>query len=130
MFNGIYCILNPCSNGRFWDDQAKACKCPDQKIWDSRACVPPRIDCTNGRVWDSSIYACTCPVGTFPNINKCDPIPNCSGGQHYNPLNNKCECPYSLIFQNGRCTEPNCPDHQYWNGNSCVMINCPPGSYY
>ena len=102
VFNGIYCISNPCQNGRVWNDDpdVRACVCPEKKIWDSRACVPPRIDCTNGRVWDPTIYACACPVGTFPNINKCDPIPMCKNGQQYNPLNNKCECPFSLIYQN------------------------------
>ena len=90
VFNGHFCLSNPCSNGRMWNETVKACMCPDNKIWNSGACLPPRIDCTNGRVWDPAIYACTCPEGTFANVNKCDQIPFCRGGQVYNPLNNKC----------------------------------------
>ena len=128
--NGVYCITNPCQNGRVWSEQYKSCVCENGKIWDSRACVPPRIDCTNGRVWDPTVYACICPIGTFPNINKCDPVPVCDNGRRYNPLNNKCECPFSLIYQNRRCVEPSCNPNQYWDGDRCVQINCPPGTYF
>ena len=64
------------------------------------------------------------------SVHKCDQIPFCRNGKVYNPLNNKCECPYGLVFNNSRCVEPNCEDNEYWNGYRCIMINCPPGSYY
>lgn len=90
VYNGYYCINNPCYNGRVWNDTIRACMCPDNKIWDRDACIPPVIACNNGRIWDASVYACICPRGTFSNINKCDEIPICTGGQVYNPLNNLC----------------------------------------
>ena len=108
----------------------RSCVCPENKIFVNNACVPPRIDCTNGRIWDPSIYACICPPGTFKNINKCDPIPFCDNGQRYNPLNNQCECPFSLILKNRRCVEPECEEDEYWDGERCVKILCPPGSFF
>lgn len=104
--------------------------CPDNKIWNNNRCIPPQISCSKGMVWNNAIYACECPTGTFPNYNKCDPIPICRNGMTYNPLTNQCTCPFGKILRNFQCVDPDCPDGQYWNGNQCEVISCPPPSYF
>lgn len=108
----------------------RSCQCPDNKTFVNQACVPQQIACTNGRVWNQNIYACSCPLMTFPTINSCDPIPVCPAGKVYNPLNNLCQCPYGLANINSICTDPKCPNGQYYNGFQCQVINCPPPSYF
>ena len=100
VWNGQYCIANPCSGGKIWDNVKKACICVGGKIEHEGICVPPQITCSYGQIWDNQIYACKCPSGTWDSGNSCDNIKDCRNNQIYNPLNNKCECPFSLIFQN------------------------------
>lgn len=57
-------------------------------------------------------------------------MPFCTLGKVYNPLNNKCQCPYGLADINSVCTDPKCPIGQFYNGFSCQIINCPPPSYF
>lgn len=96
----------------------------------NQVCVPPQISCTNGRLWNQNIYACACPPNTFPTISSCEPLPVCTFGKVYNPLNNQCQCPFGLADQSGICTDPKCSTGQFWNGAQCQIINCPPPSYF
>lgn len=71
VWNGAFCIANPCPYGQFWNDTIKSCQCPDNKMYVNQACVPPQIACTDGRVWNNNLYACACPTGTFPTPTSC-----------------------------------------------------------
>lgn len=108
----------------------KKCVCPDGKMFLNQTCVPLQIACTNGRVWNEFIYACACPSNTFPTPTSCDPMPTCPRGKIYNPLNNKCQCPFGLAERADICTDPQCPVGQFYNGDVCQVINCPPPSYF
>jgi hypothetical protein len=57
----MYCMANPCNGGQIWDNAAKACICPGDKVLVNGVCVAPQISCVNGQIWDRRLGVCTCP---------------------------------------------------------------------
>ena len=132
VWNGKYCIANPCSGGKIWDNYKKSCLCASGWIFYNGACVPPQVSCTGGQIWDETLYACKCPDQTWYNGQTCEKITVCKSNQIYNPLNNKCECSPGFIWLSSKhaCADPTCQIGERWDGHGCVEIACPPGSYY
>lgn len=132
VWNGNYCIGNPCKNGQVWDNAVNSCRCVNNYIFIDGKCQPPQISCTYGRIWNQANYACECPPQTFDTGYSCDPIKTCISNQVYSPLNNKCICESGLVWLSSKnsCADPTCPERKRWDGQGCVDISCPPGSYY
>lgn len=132
VWNGYYCLANPCIGGQIWDNTLKTCVCMNNMVFANGTCVPPKTACVNGQIWDNRDMVCRCPRDMWYNGTYCVPITKCVGNQIYNPLNNQCVCPPNLVFLATKniCGDPTCTFGQRWDGQSCVALACPPGSWF
>lgn len=113
VWNGNFCIANPCIGGKIWDNFQRECVCLAGRVFVNGLCLPPEVACSNERVWDNRLYVCVCPDGYWDNGFRCIEIPRCPDGSRRNPLNGRCEpiCPpgFAWIETKNECLDPTCP---------------------
>ena len=128
VWNGNYCINNPCDGGRVWDNFSRKCICVNNFQFLNGICSPPEIFCPPGTFFNFTTLLCECDPTKWrdpysENIT-CQDKPVCLPTQIYNVHNNKCECAPGLVYLTAKqaCGDPTCPINQRWNGIGCVNI--------
>ena len=135
VWNGTYCIANPCVGGKIWDNFRRQCLCLGGRVFINNVCIPPEIACKDrNQEWSHDLYKCVCKDGFFDNGYRCIEIPKCPDGRYKDPLNGRCYdiCPLGLVWipEKDSCLDPSCPENQRWDGYGCTNIKCPPNSYF
>ena len=52
VWNGNYCIANPCQGGRIWDNFQRRCLCPEGSQYINNICQRPRDICREPKIYD------------------------------------------------------------------------------
>ena len=125
------CVYLECESNKIFERISGKCVCPKTAPhWDGETCVSCSghwnqnvlkcIVCNDNQHWNESVQSCVaCLAGEVYNEerNICvSVIPECYGGQQYNPLTGSCQCfentPY---FDGEKCLS--CSKNSFWSSS-------------
>lgn len=121
------CVSTLCSNGKYYNYDAKTCLCPQSQPFEDASGVC--FSCQFPKFYNKLTKSCdSCPTGYFYDItrNSCAPCPadkpfssgiscfGCYNGFVYDEVSKSCKCPPSKSYTDGvSCFE--CYMPKFWN---------------
>ena len=134
--NEMRCVSTQCSNGKYYNFDAKVCLCPQAQPFEDASgnC----ISCLLPRYYNKATKTCdTCPSGSYYDLTRatcvmCSPETplstglgcyGCNNGFIYNQTSKSCQCPAEKPFTDGlscySCFFPN-----FWNTFTLKCESC------